>query len=159
MRVFLYPPNYSHLPALSCPTLGHLSSLHRTKDFSHWCMTRPSSATYAAGAICTPWLMAYFLGALRGLVGWYCCSPVGLQSSSTPLILSLTPLMGTSHSVQWLAASIHLCICKVLAGPLRRQSCQAPFSRHFLASTIVSEFGNCIWDECLDGRVSGWPFL
>jgi hypothetical protein len=39
--------------------MGHLSSLHRTKDLSsHWCLTRSSSATYAAGAMCTPWLMA-----------------------------------------------------------------------------------------------------
>ena len=36
MRVFLYPPTHSHLPTLDSPTLGHLWSLHRTKDlFSH----------------------------------------------------------------------------------------------------------------------------
>jgi hypothetical protein len=38
------------------------SGLHRTKDlFSHWWQTRPSSATYVAGAIgpsmCTLWLL------------------------------------------------------------------------------------------------------
>jgi hypothetical protein len=61
MRVFLHPPTHSHLPALDSPTLGHLLSLHRTKDLSyHWCMTRPSSATYAAGAMCTPWLINHF---------------------------------------------------------------------------------------------------
>jgi hypothetical protein len=59
MRVYLHLPTHSHLPTLDSPTLGHLSSLHRTKDLSsHWCMTRPSSATCAAGAMCTPWLMA-----------------------------------------------------------------------------------------------------
>jgi hypothetical protein len=52
-----------------------------------------------------------------------------------------------------------LCICKVLEGPLRRQPCQAPFSIHFLTSTIVSRFGNCIWDESPGGTVSGWHFL
>jgi hypothetical protein len=58
MRVFLHSPTHSHLPTLNLPTLGHLSCLHRTKDLSsHWCMTRPSSATYAAGAMCTPWLV------------------------------------------------------------------------------------------------------
>jgi hypothetical protein len=46
-------------PTLVSPTLGHLSSIHRTKDLSfHWCMTRPSSATYAARGMCTPLLMA-----------------------------------------------------------------------------------------------------
>jgi hypothetical protein len=47
--------------------------------------------------------------------------PVGLQSPSSPLALSLTPLLGTPCSVQWLAASICLCICKALVGSLRRQ--------------------------------------
>jgi hypothetical protein len=42
--------------------------------------------------------------------------PMGLQTPSTPSILFLTPLLGTPRSVQWLAASIHLCICKTLAG-------------------------------------------
>jgi hypothetical protein len=58
----------------------------------------------------------------------------------------------TLCSVQWLAVNIHLCICKALAGPLRRQSDQAPFSMHFLASTIVSGFDNCTGDgQSLDG--------
>ena len=55
MRVFLHPPIHSNLTVLDFPILGHLSSLHRTKDLSfHWCLTRPSSATYAALAKCTP---------------------------------------------------------------------------------------------------------
>ena len=59
MRVFLHPLTHSHLPALNSPTLGHLLSLHRTKDLSfRCCLIRPSSATYAAGAMCTPLLMA-----------------------------------------------------------------------------------------------------
>jgi hypothetical protein len=60
MREFLHPPTHFHLPALDFPTLGHLLSFHRTKDLSfHWCMTRPSSATYAAGAMCTPLLISH----------------------------------------------------------------------------------------------------
>jgi hypothetical protein len=70
-----------------------------------------------------------------------------VYNPSTPSVLSLTPLFGTPHSVQWLALRIQLCICKALAGCLRREPCQAPFSMYFLASTIVSGFGNCIWDE------------
>ena len=85
--------------------------------------------------------------------------PMGLQTPSTPSVLSLTPLLGTPRSFQWLAVNIHLCICEALAEPLRRQLYQAPFSMHFLASTIVSGFGNCIWDESPGGAVSGWPFL
>jgi hypothetical protein len=33
-------------------------------------------------------------------------------------------------------------------GPLRRQLYQAPFSKYLLASTVLSEFGDCIWDGC-----------
>jgi hypothetical protein len=54
-----HPPTHSHLCTLYSSKLGHLSGLHRTKDLSsHWCLIRPSSPTYAAGAMCTPWLMA-----------------------------------------------------------------------------------------------------
>uniref|UniRef100_A0A8C6GG33 Uncharacterized protein n=1 Tax=Mus spicilegus TaxID=10103 RepID=A0A8C6GG33_MUSSI len=56
--------------------------------------------------------------------------PVELQSPSSPSVLLLTPLLETLHSVQWLAASIRLFICQALAGPLRRQTFQAPFSMH-----------------------------
>jgi hypothetical protein len=82
-----------------------------------------------------------------------------LQTPSPPSVLSLTPLLETLCSGQWLAVSIYLCICKALAGPLRRQLYQAPVRKHFLASTIVYGFGNCIWDEPSGGAVSGWPFL
>jgi hypothetical protein len=147
-------------PALDSPTLGHLSSLHRTKDMSsHWCLTRLSSYTYASGAMCTPLLMALSLGIL-GESGWlillfflWSCKPLQLLQSS------LTPLLGTLHSVQWLARNICLCICKALAGPLRIQPYQALFSMHFLTSTIVSRFGNCIRDESPGGKVSGWLFF
>jgi hypothetical protein len=81
--------------------------------------------------------------------------PVGLQTPSAPSVLSLTPLSGILCSVQWLAASIHICIGKALAEPLRRQLYQAPVSKHFLASTIVSAFGDCIWDGSPGGAVPG----
>jgi hypothetical protein len=47
--------------------------------------------------------------------------PMGLQTPSAPWVLSLAPPSGTLCSVQWLAESIHLCICQALADPLRRQ--------------------------------------
>ena len=64
------PPTHSHLPTFDSPTLGHLLSFHRTKDLSsHWCMTRPSSATYAAGATCTPLFDGLVPGSSWG-TGW-----------------------------------------------------------------------------------------
>jgi hypothetical protein len=85
--------------------------------------------------------------------------PMRLQTPSTLSVLSLTPLLGTLHSVQWLAVSFSLCTFKALSGLLRRQPYQAPIRMHFLASTIVSGFGDCIWDEFPGGRVSERPFF
>jgi hypothetical protein len=70
--------------------------------------------------------------------------PMGLQNPSAPPFPSLIPPLGTLYRVQWLVASIHLCICQALAEILRRQLYQAPFSKNFLASIIVSEFSDCI---------------
>jgi hypothetical protein len=67
---------------------------------------------------------------------------MGLQTPSTPSVLSLTPLLGTLRSFQWLPASTCLCICKALAGSLKRQPFLASFSMYFLASTIVYGIGN-----------------
>jgi hypothetical protein len=86
-------------------------------------------------------------------------SPMGLQTPSAPWLLSLAPPLGTLCSAQWLAESIHLCICQALAKPLRRQLYQAPVMKHLLASTIISGVGNCRWDGSSGGGVSGWPFL
>ena len=59
MRLFLHPHTHSCLAFLDSPTLGHLASLLRIKDLSsHWCLIRPSSATYAAGTKCTPWFVS-----------------------------------------------------------------------------------------------------
>jgi hypothetical protein len=85
--------------------------------------------------------------------------PMGMQTPSAPSVLFLTPPSGSPCSVQWLALSIHLCICQALAEPLRRKLYQVPVSKHFLASTIVSGFGVCVWDESRDGAVSGWLFF
>jgi hypothetical protein len=82
-----------------------------------------------------------------------------LQSPSAPSVFSLTPPLRTPCSVQWLAMNIHLCICKALGVPLRRQLYQSPLSKHFLTSTRVSNFDSCIWDKSPGGIVSGWPFL
>jgi hypothetical protein len=88
--------------------------------------------------------------------------PMGLQTPSGPLALPLTPPLGSPGSDRWLAViilSIHICTGQALAEPLKRQLYQAPVSKHFFASAIVTEFGDCIWDEFPGGAVSGWPFL
>jgi hypothetical protein len=77
---------------------------------------------------------------------------MALQAPSAPSVLSLTPPLGTVCSVQWLAVSIHLCICQALAEPLRRQLYQTPVSMHFLTSATVSAFGDCIWDGSPGGQ-------
>ena len=51
------------------------------------------------------------------------------------------------------------CIGQALAELLRRQLYEAPVSKCFLESAIVSGFGVCRWDGSIDGAVSGWPFL
>ena len=46
---------------------------------------------------------------------WLADIPMGLQTPSTLSVFSLIYLLGTLHSVQLLAVSICLCICKALA--------------------------------------------
>ena len=72
---------------------------------------------------------------------------------------SQAPSLGTLYSVQWLAVSIHICICETLSKPLRRELYQAPVSKHFLTSAIVSGFGVCMWNRFPGGSVSGWSFF
>ena len=72
--------------------------------------------------------------------------PMGMQTTLAPWVLRLGPSLGILCSVQWMAVSIHLCICEALAEPLRRQLYQASVSKILLASIIVSGFGGCIWD-------------
>jgi hypothetical protein len=103
------------------------------------------------------------MGALGVLVSSYCSSSYGAVKPSAPSVLFLAPPLGVGGgdlcSVQWLAESIHLCICQALAGPLRGQLHQAFVSKHLLVSTIVFGFGIHIWDGSPGGAVSGWSFL
>jgi hypothetical protein len=85
--------------------------------------------------------------------------PMGLQTPLAPWVLSLAPSLGTLCSIQWMAVSIHFCICQALAEPLRKQLYQGPVSKLLLASAIVSGFGDCIRDGSPGGAVSGWSFL
>ena len=107
---------------------------------------------------CTLWLVVLSLGALELWLGDIVVLPMELQTPSAPSVLSLTPPLRILCSVPWLAASIHFCICQALPEPLRRQLYQAPVSKHFLASTIVSRVGDCIWNGSPGAAVSGSPF-
>jgi hypothetical protein len=81
--------------------------------------------------------------------------PMGLQTPSAPSVLALTSPLGSLCSVWCLAACICICIGQALAEPLRGQLYQAPVSKHFLASAIVSGFGVCRWGGSLGGAISG----
>jgi hypothetical protein len=119
----------------------------------------------------TPWIPPYVL------FGWWSstcellgvwlvdtvAASIGLQTPSAPLATFPAPPSGRPPSpppylVQWLAASICLCIPQALAEPLRRQPYQASISKSFPASTIAPRFGDCWWDESTRGADSGWPF-
>jgi len=84
-------------------------------------------------------------GLVPGSSGWLTLLLWGLQTPSAPSILSLTLPMVTPFSTQWLAASIHFCICHALVEPLRRKLCQAPFNMHFLASAVLCGFSGCMY--------------
>ena len=78
---------------------------------------------------------------------------MGLQTPSASSVLALTPPLGFLPSVHC------ICIGQALEDPLSRELYQAPVSKHFSASAILSGFGVCIWDGSLDGAVFGWPFF
>jgi hypothetical protein len=82
-----------------------------------------------------------------------------IKAPSASSVLPLTPPLVSLCSVQWLLSSICLCIGQDLAEPLKVQPYQALVSQQFLASSIVSGFGVCMWDGSLGGAVSSWPFL
>jgi hypothetical protein len=75
-----------------------------------------------------------------------------LRTPSAPTVLALTSPLGFPYSVQCLAVYISICIGQDLADPLRRQLYQAPVSKHFLASAIVSGLGVCMWDGSQVGQ-------
>ena len=102
----------------------------------------------------TLWLVVKALGALGVQVDSRCCSSYGAANPFCFPVLSLAPPLGTMCSVHWLAVSIHFCISQALSEPLRRQLYQASVSKHLLASTIVSGFGDCIWDGSPGGKIS-----
>ena len=80
--------------------------------------------------------------------------PMGMQSPSALLVLSLNLPLGSLSSFHWLAVNICICVSQMLV-----ELYQTPAGKHFLASAIVSGFGVCRWDRSQGGAVSGWPFF
>ena len=126
IRVFPQPLTHSYLAALAFPYTRALS-LHRTKGFSsHRCKTRPSSTTYAAGAVGPSmynlWLVVYSLRALGCLIGWYCCSTYGVANPFNSF--SHCPNLSTGVTMlssMFGCTCICICIGTTLTGPLRGQ--------------------------------------
>jgi hypothetical protein len=81
------------------------------------------------------------------------------KAPSAPLVPPLISPLGFLCSVRGLAVSIHIHIGQNMAESFRRQLYQAPVSKHFLASAIVSGFGVCMWDGSPGGAVFEWTFL
>jgi hypothetical protein len=156
--MFLHPPTHTSLPSipLHWGTYRTFIGPRTSPPIDAWQGCRLLHMHLWPWVLLAWWLSHWELWGGGGAV-WLVditVLPMGLQTPSAPSVISLTPLLGTTHSVQGLAVNIQLCICKTLAGPLRRQLYQAPFSKHFLVSTIVSDFGDCFWDESPGGAVS-----
>ena len=66
--------------------------------------------------------------------------PMELQSSLALSILPIDLPLGSMSSVGKLVVSICICFGQVLVESLREQQNQAPVSKYFLVSVIVSEF-------------------
>jgi hypothetical protein len=54
---------------------------------------------------------------------------MGLETTSASWVLSLAPSWGTLCSVQWMAVSVHFCLCQALTELLIRHLYQAPVSK------------------------------
>jgi hypothetical protein len=158
MRVLPHAPTTSHLSVLALLYTGS-SSLHRPRD-SPLIYGRQGSLLLHKQL--KPWVPPCVL-----FVWWFSpwdiwgfwlvdivVLPMKLQTFSAPSVL--TPPLWTTCLVQWLAAG-----CEELLLYLARlcQLYQAPVSKHFFPSSIVSGFGDCIWDGCPGMIVSGWPLL
>jgi len=148
MRMLQLLPTHSNLNIQALPYTGEMS-LHRTKNSSsYWCCTMSSSVHM--------WLESWVPPHV--LLGWWFSPwelwriwlvdivvlPMRLQTPSATSVFSLTPPLGSPCSVQWLAATILICISRALAEPFRRHPYLAPVSIHFLASPIVTGFGGSI---------------
>jgi hypothetical protein len=107
MRLFPHSPTYSCFPTLAFSYTG-ASNLHKTKGLSsHWCPTRPSVATYVAGAMGPSHVYSLVGGLVSGSPWVWLIDivvlPMGLQTPSAPSVLPLIPPLGIpAQSNGWL---------------------------------------------------------
>ena len=88
------------------------------------------------------WLSPWELWELRVWLVDIVVFHMGLQTSSTPSFLSITPLLGTPWSVQWLAVTIHLCICQALSSMASQETAISGSCQQALLGTHNSV---CVW--------------
>jgi hypothetical protein len=119
----------------------------------HWGMVHPQAQGPLLPLMSNKAILCHIFSQLHWSLHVYSLvgSPVPGSSRRSGLLtlLLLQSLLQLLHwrplrSVQWLAESIHLCICQALAEPIRRQPYQASISKHFLPSTIAPMFGGWI---------------
>jgi hypothetical protein len=154
-----HPPTHSSPSTLAFPYTGPLS-LHRTKGYPfHWCLIKPSSVTYAAGAMgpsmCTPWFGGSVPGS-SGDSGWlmlsfflWGCKPLQLLQSF-PQILHWGPCDQSDVRLQ-ASTSAYKRLWHSLSGDIYIRFLPASISQH----QQVSRFGGCTWDGPPGGTVPG----
>ena len=76
------------------------------------------------------------LGAIRGLVGWYCCSSYGITNPFSSISPSPTSSTGVPRSVWRLTAGILIRISKALTESLRRHPYQASVNFNVLHACV-----------------------
>ena len=131
MWVLHHPSIHFCLHILAFPDTGASNALTPKHHSSHWCPTRPSSATYAAGAMgcsmCTLWLVVKSLRAPRILPCWHCCVPqlhCCCKPTSTPLFSPTPPWGPCVQPSVWLPAStsVFVRLWQSLSGDSRKYS-------------------------------------
>jgi hypothetical protein len=147
LRVFPHPPTHSRIPALAFPYTA-ASSLHRSCppidvqqdhlllyicSWIHGCLY-----VYSLVGVLVPGSSG---GGGGGRLVDILVLPMGFAKPFSSFCSFPNSSIGDPCSVPWLCASICLCICQALGEPLRRQLCQTPVRKHFLASAILSVFG------------------
>jgi hypothetical protein len=81
------------------------------------------------------------------------------KAPSAPSVLSLTPPLGVPV-LSLMVGFKHPYLYWSGSGRASQETAdQAPVSKHFLTSAIVSGFGVCMWNRFPGGSVSGWSFF
>jgi hypothetical protein len=129
------PPAHQPIQSHFVPTLGHRAFIGQTATPPidvrlgiQCCICNWSHKSYHVYS-----LVVFLVPGSSGvLIVHIVVPPTELQTPSASWVFSLAPSLGIILSVQWMAVSVHFCICQALAEPLRRELYQAPVSKHLL---------------------------